>query len=76
MLHTNFYSLLEKPNLFKEEEDMLECILATQLDKKCLKREVVAMDKTLDEIGSAHEVNDTPLNAIQYHLDEDFINLE
>ena len=72
----NFYSLLENLNLFEEEEDMIKCLLATQLDEKRLEREMVVMNHTLDEIGSAHEVDDTPLNAIQEHSNEDFITSE
>ena len=73
MLKANFYSLLEKPDLLEEEEDRVKWFPATQLDGKHLEREVVAMDKTLDEIGSAFEVDDVPLNAVQEHLDEELL---
>ena len=49
---------LEKPYILEEKKDMLKCVLATQLDGKRLEREVVAMDKTLDETGSAYEADD------------------
>ena len=58
MLKANCYSLFEKPDLLEEEEDRFECVPATQLDGKRLEREVVAMDKTLNETGSAYEADD------------------
>ena len=76
MWKANFYSLLEKPNLLKEEEDRFKCVPTTQLDGKHLEREVVVIDKILDKIGSAFEVDGVPLNAAQEHLDKDLLTSE
>ena len=71
MLNANFYSLLDKTDLSKEDEDRLDYIPATQLDGKRLEREVIAMDATYKESKIVHEADDVPPNAVQEHLEEE-----
>ncbi|MCO5573114.1 hypothetical protein L7F22_026879 [Adiantum nelumboides] len=72
----NFYSLLEKPALSEDDEDILEFIPETQLDGNRLAQEVNDMDDNAEEALPMHEIDDTPLSTAQEHTHEENVTSE